>query len=209
MEMVKAVGLKRYYDTEENEVRALDDVSLSIEEGEFLAIVGTSGSGKTTLLNLLGGLDIPTEGGVWIEGQSLRDMNNEERTVFRRKYIGFVFQQYNLVPILNIYENIVLPLRLDGAKIDDELLEEIVKFLGIKEKLGNLPKEYLFDAVKGLGILHGKVFHENKFTGVSKIHQKGFQRGFCLGIVGNIGVFVNGVAAGGLDIVFLLSLIHI
>lgn len=81
------------------------------------------------------------EGGVWIEGQSLRDMNNEERTVFRRKYIGFVFQQYNLVPILNIYENIVLPLRLDGAKIDDELLEEIVKFLGIKEKLGNLPKE--------------------------------------------------------------------
>ena len=141
MEMVKAVGLKRYYDIEENEVRALDDVSLSVEEGEFLAIVGTSGSGKTTLLNLLGGLDIPTEGGVWIEGQSLRDMNNEERTVFRRKYIGFVFQQYNLVPILNIYENIVLPLRLDGAKIDDELLEEIVKFLGIKEKLGNLPKE--------------------------------------------------------------------
>ena len=141
MEMVKAVGLKRYYDTEENEVRALDDVSLSVEEGEFLAIVGTSGSGKTTLLNLLGGLDIPTEGGVWIEGQSLRDMNNEERTVFRRKYIGFVFQQYNLVPILNIYENIVLPLRLDGAKINDELLEGIVKFLGIKEKLGNLPKE--------------------------------------------------------------------
>ena len=139
--MLKVEHLYKSYQTGKTKYEVLKDVCFEVREGEFVAVMGPSGSGKTTLLNLLGGLDIPTEGGVWIEGQSLRDMNNEERTVFRRKYIGFVFQQYNLVPILNIYENIVLPLRLDGAKIDDELLEEIVKFLGIKEKLGNLPKE--------------------------------------------------------------------
>ena len=123
MEIVKAAGLKKYYITDTYEVHALDGVTLSVEEGEFLAIVGTSGSGKTTLLNLLGGLDMPTEGGVWIRGNSLKDMEDEERTVFRRRNIGFVFQQYNLVPVLSVYENIVLPLRLDGAEIDLELLE--------------------------------------------------------------------------------------
>ena len=117
MEIVRAVGLKKYYITETYEVRALDDVSLSITDGEFLAVVGTSGSGKTTLLNMLGGLDVPTEGGVWIRGNSLKDMEPEERTIFRRRNIGFVFQQYNLVPVLSVYENIVLPLRLDGAEI--------------------------------------------------------------------------------------------
>ena len=122
MEIVKAAGLKKYYITDTYEVHALDGVTLSVRDGEFVAIVGTSGSGKTTLLNMLGGLDIPTEGGVWIHGNSLKDMEIEERTVFRRRNIGFVFQQYNLVPVLSVYENIVLPLRLDGAEIDCELL---------------------------------------------------------------------------------------
>lgn len=140
MEIVKAAGLKKYYITDTYEVHALDGVTLSVEEGEFLAIVGTSGSGKTTLLNLLGGLDMPTEGGVWIRGNSLKDMEDEERTVFRRRNIGFVFQQYNLVPALSVYENIVLPLRLDGAEIDPELLEEVTTLLGIREKLDRLPQ---------------------------------------------------------------------
>ena len=121
MEMIKAAGLKKYYVTDNYEVHALDGVSLSVEEGEFLAIIGTSGSGKTTLLQILGGLD--------------------ERTIFRRRNIGFVFQQYNLIPVINVYENIVLPLRLDGAEIDEKLLEDIVRTLKIGEKLENLPEE--------------------------------------------------------------------
>ena len=139
MEMVKAIGLKKYYVTDSYEVHALDGVTFSVEDGEFLAIVGTSGSGKTTLLNLLGGLDVPTEGGVWIRGKSLKDMEAEERTIFRRRNIGFVFQQYNLVPVLSVHENIVLPLRLDGTGIDQELFEEIVMLLGIQNQLERLP----------------------------------------------------------------------
>ena len=139
MEMLRAAGLKKYYITDTYEVHALDGVSFSIEAGEFVAVIGTSGSGKTTLLNMLGGLDTPTEGGVWIRGNSLRDMEPEERTVFRRRNIGFVFQQYNLVSVINVYENLVLPLRLDGAEIDETLLEEITGLLGIREKLGRLP----------------------------------------------------------------------
>ena len=131
MEMVKAIGLKKYYVTDSYEVHALDGVTFSVEDGEFLAIVGTSGSGKTTLLNLLGGLDVPTEGGVWIRGKSLKDMVAEERTIFRRRNIGFVFQQYNLVPMLSVYENIVLPLWLDGTGI--------VMLLGIQNQLERLP----------------------------------------------------------------------
>ncbi len=140
MEIVRAVGLKKYYVTDTYEVHALDGVTFSAEAGEFLAIVGTSGSGKTTLLNMIGGLDIPTKGGVWIRGNSLKEMAPEERTVFRRRNIGFVFQQYNLVPVLSIYENIVLPLRLDGAGIDGGLLEEVTALLGIREQLSRLPK---------------------------------------------------------------------
>lgn len=141
MEMIKASGLKKYYVTDNHEVHALDGVSLSVEEGEFLAIIGTSGSGKTTLLQILGGLDEPTAGGVWIRGNSLKDMTEDERTIFRRRNIGFVFQQYNLIPVINVYENIVLPLRLDGTEIDETLLEDIVRTLKIEEKLENLPEE--------------------------------------------------------------------
>lgn len=141
MEMIKAAGLKKYYVTDNYEVHALDGVSLSVEEGEFLAIIGTSGSGKTTLLQILGGLDEPTAGGVWIRGNSLKDMTEDERTIFRRGNIGFVFQQYNLIPVINVYENIVLPLRLDGTEIDETLLEDIVRTLKIEKKLENLPEE--------------------------------------------------------------------
>ena len=141
MEMIKAAGLKKYYVTDNYEVHALDGVSLSVEEGEFLAIIGPSERAKTTLLQILGGLDEPTAGGVWIRGNSLKDMTEDERTIFRRRNIGFVFQQYNLIPVINVYENIVLPLRLDGAEIDEKLLEDIVRTLKIGEKLENLPEE--------------------------------------------------------------------
>ena len=139
MDMVNAVNLKKYYVIDTYEVRALDGVSLTAEEGEFLAVVGTSGSGKTTLLNMLGGLDVPDFGGVWIRGISLKDLDREERTVFRRRNIGFVFQQYNLIPSLSVYENIVLPLRLDGQCIDERFFEEITDLLGLADKLDRLP----------------------------------------------------------------------
>ena len=139
MEILRAAGLKKYYHTDTYEVHALDGIDLSVEEGEFLAIIGTSGSGKSTLLNLLGGLDVPTEGGVWIRGESLRDMEEEERTIFRRRNIGFVFQQYNLVPMLNVWENIILPVKLDGKKVEKRYVDEIIDILGIRTKLETLP----------------------------------------------------------------------
>ena len=139
MDMVNAVNLKKYYVTDTYEVHALDGVSLTAGEGEFLAVVGTSCSGKTTLLNMLGGLDVPDFGGVWIRGISLKDLDREERTVFRRRNIGFVFQQYNLIPSLSVYENIVLPLRLDGQCIDERFFEEITDLLGLTDKLDRLP----------------------------------------------------------------------
>ena len=141
MKIVKAVNLKKYFVTENYEVHAVDGVTLEIEEGEFVAVVGTSGSGKTSLLRSSeGGLDVPDEGGVWIRGSSLKDMESEERTIFRRRNIGFIFQQYNLIPMISVYENIVLPLRLDGAEIDQEFFEELTGTLGLKEKLGQLPE---------------------------------------------------------------------
>lgn len=139
MDMIKAVNLKKYYTSDTYEVRALDGVSLTVEEGEFIAVVGTSGCGKTTLMNMLGGLDIPDFGAVWIRNTSLKDLNKEERTIFRRRNIGFVFQQYNLIPSLSIRENIVLPMRLDGKGIDVDFFNEIVEILGLKDKLERFP----------------------------------------------------------------------
>ena len=131
--------MKKYYGKDESLVKALDDVNVSIEEGQFAAIIGTSGSGKSTLLNMLSGLDVPTSGSVQIEGNKLEEMSEEQLTVFRRKRIGFIFQNYNLIPYLTAYENIVLPVRLDGKKEDKKFLKEIVNFLELDGKLSNYP----------------------------------------------------------------------
>lgn len=139
MSILNAANLKKYYGKDESLVKALDDVSVSIENGEFIAIIGTSGSGKSTLLNMLGGLDVPTSGNVTIEENHLENMTEEQLTVFRRKRIGFIFQNYNLIPYLTAYENIVLPVRLDGKKEDKELLNKIAHFLDLDGKLKKYP----------------------------------------------------------------------
>lgn len=139
MNILNATHLKKYYGRDESLVKALDDVSLSIEGGQFVAIVGTSGSGKSTLLNMLGGLDTPTSGSVQVEDQQLEAMREEQLTVFRRRRIGFIFQNYNLIPYLTAYENIVLPVRLDNKREDATLLREIVSFLELEGKLKNYP----------------------------------------------------------------------
>ncbi|MDE7284573.1 MAG: ABC transporter ATP-binding protein [Lachnospiraceae bacterium] len=133
------VNLKKVYGSGENEVRALDGVNLSVEKGEFVAVVGTSGSGKSTLLHMLGGLDRPTSGTVTVDGKEIFSLKDEALTIFRRRKIGFVFQNYNLVPVLNVYENIVLPVQLDGIKPDKDYIDSIIDTLGIKSKLNNLP----------------------------------------------------------------------
>lgn len=139
MSILKAENLIKIYGQEPNIVKALDDVSIEIKEGQFVAIVGTSGSGKSTLLNMLGGLDKLTSGEVYINDKKLSNMNDEEITIFRRRNIGFIFQNYNLVQILNVYENIVLPIELDGIKIDEEYVNSIINTLGLKDKLTNMP----------------------------------------------------------------------
>lgn len=139
MNILETRGLKKYYGTKANLVRALDGVDLAVEQGEFVAVVGTSGSGKSTLLHMLGGLDNPTSGNVMVDGKELSKMNDDQLTIFRRRNIGFVFQSYNLVPILNVYENIILPVELDGDRPDKEFTDKIVGMLGLTEKLDSMP----------------------------------------------------------------------
>lgn len=139
MSILQTTNLKKHYGTEPNMIRALDGVTLLIEQGEFIAIVGTSGSGKSTLLNMMGGLDIPTSGSVKVRDKELSHMNHEQLTIFRRRNIGFVFQSYNLVPILNVYENIVLPVELDGETVDKKFLKEVIDLLGVEHKLKDKP----------------------------------------------------------------------
>mgnify|MGYP000813213727 FL=1 len=139
MSILQTTELKKYYGAEPNITRALDGVTLSIEKGEFVAIVGTSGSGKSTLLNMIGGLDVPTSGKVIVDGRDLSTLKDEQLTIFRRRKIGFIFQNYNLVPVLNVFENIVLPVELDGNKVDKKFMKEVVQMLGLEDKLKNMP----------------------------------------------------------------------
>ena len=139
MTILETKDLRKVYGSGETEVRALDGVNLTVEKGEFVAVVGTSGSGKSTLLHMLGGLDRPTGGTVTVDGRELSALKDEELTIFRRRKIGFVFQNYNLVPVLNVYENIVLPIQLDGRQPDQDYLNRIIETLGLGRKLQNLP----------------------------------------------------------------------
>lgn len=141
MEILKTEGLKKYYGSGSNQVKALDGVDLSVEEGEFVAIVGTSGSGKSTLLHMLGGLDYPTEGRVTVDGKDIFKLKETELTIFRRRNIGFIFQSYNLVPVLNVYENIVLPIELDGSRPDKTFVREVMESLGIYERRFAMPNQ--------------------------------------------------------------------
>ncbi|HIZ76790.1 MAG TPA: ABC transporter ATP-binding protein [Firmicutes bacterium] len=141
MKILETKSLTKYYGKEPNIVKALDGVDISVYDGEFVAVVGTSGSGKSTLLHMLGGLDRPTGGIVTVDGKNIFNLKEEALTIFRRRKIGFVFQSYNLVPVLNVYENIVLPIELDGAKIDRKYIDNIISVLGLEEKLKNLPSQ--------------------------------------------------------------------
>lgn len=141
MRILETKDLRKIYGSGDTEVRALDGVNLSVENGEFVAIVGTSGSGKSTLLHMLGGLDRPTSGSVTVDGKDIFSLKDEALTIFRRRKIGFVFQSYNLVPVLNVYENIVLPIQLDGKNVDEGFIERIVKTLGLDGRLDALPSQ--------------------------------------------------------------------
>lgn len=141
MNILSVRNLKKYYNTGENTVKALDGIDLDICKGEFLAVVGTSGSGKSTLLHMLGGLDNPTSGEVIIDGRNISGLSRDELTVYRRRKIGFVFQNYNLLPLMNVYENIVLPIKLDGIKPDDDYVEEILKLLKLEDKKYFMPNQ--------------------------------------------------------------------
>lgn len=141
MEVIKTTELKKYYSKGSNTVKALDGVSLSVEQGQFIAIVGTSGSGKSTLLNMIGGLDSPTSGSIEINGKEIQQMKPEELTIFRRRNVGFIFQNYNLVPVLNVYDNISLPTRLDGNKPDIKFIHELLKLMNMESYIESMPTE--------------------------------------------------------------------
>ena len=137
--ILKVNGLKKYYGKGETLVKALDGVDLEIERGRFTAVIGTSGSGKSTLLNMLGGLDTPTEGSIRVGGTELASLNSEQATIFRRKQIGFVFQNYNLIPVLSVWENIIFPITLDDRRPDRNFIMQVVRLLGLEKKLDSLP----------------------------------------------------------------------
>ena len=141
MTILQTKDLKKYYGSGDTQVKALDGVDLGIQQGEFVAIVGTSGSGKSTLLHMLGGLDRPTSGTVTVDGKDIFALKDEALTIFRRRKIGFVFQSYNLVPVLSVWENIVLPVELDGSKVDEAYVQEVIATLGLEKKLRNLPSQ--------------------------------------------------------------------
>ena len=141
MTILETKDLRKFYGSGDTQVKALDGVDLSVENGEFVAIVGTSGSGKSTLLHMLGGLDRPTCGAVLVDGKDIFSLKDEELTIFRRRKIGFVFQSYNLVPVLSVYENIVLPIQLDGGKVDQSYVNQVIEALGLEQKLQNLPSQ--------------------------------------------------------------------
>ena len=141
MTVLQTAGLRKVYGAGDTEVRALDGVDLTVESGEFVAVVGTSGSGKSTLLHMLGGLDRPTSGKVYVDGNDIFALKDDELTIFRRRRIGFVFQAYNLVPVLSVYENIVLPIQLDGGRIDKKYMDEVIDTLGLGSKLNSFPNQ--------------------------------------------------------------------
>lgn len=141
MEILKIENLTKIYGKGENEVKALDNVSFSIEKGEFVAIIGPSGSGKSTLLHILGGVDRPTSGKVFMDGQDVYEQNEEQLAIFRRRYVGLIYQFYNLIPVLNVVENMTLPVLMDGRKVDNARLSELINILGLDKRLNNLPNQ--------------------------------------------------------------------
>ena len=141
MYILEVKNLKKYYGEEPNIVRAINGINLKVEQGEFITIVGTSGSGKSTLLHMIGGLDVPTSGEIYISGKMISRMNDNEITIFRRRNIGFIFQNYNLLPSLSVYENIVLPVELDGGEVDHIFLDEIIEMLSLKDKIDSMPNK--------------------------------------------------------------------
>ena len=188
MPILQTTDLKKYYGDEPNITKALDGVSLSVEHGEFVAIVGTSGSGKSTLLNMIGGLDVPTSGKVIVDGKDLSTLKDEQLTIFRRRKIGFIFQNYNLVPVLNVYENIVLPVELDGDQVDKKYMQEVVRMLGLEDKLCTVIDNILlnekpadFEAFLQKLEQQGYEIKRGKHTSVKGARQKRFIRFRTLG----------------------------